>query len=62
MAAAGLKIVVPSTPADARGLMVSAIRDPDPVIYLMDVALAGTKGTTMVRLRAFVAGSSQYWM
>lgn len=44
MAATGLKIVVPSTPADAKGLMVSAIRDPDPVIYLMDVALAGTKG------------------
>lgn len=30
----GLKIVVPSTPRDAKGLMLAAIRDPDPVIYL----------------------------
>src|SRR6185312_5002258 len=29
----GLKVVVPSTPADARGLLLAAIRDPDPVIY-----------------------------
>jgi 2-oxoisovalerate dehydrogenase E1 component beta subunit len=30
----GLKIVAPGTPADAKGLMTAAIRDPDPVIYL----------------------------
>lgn len=30
----GLKIVVPATPRDAKGLMLSAIRDPDPVIFL----------------------------
>ena len=30
----GLKIVVPATPVDAKGLMLSAIRDPDPVIFL----------------------------
>jgi 2-oxoisovalerate dehydrogenase E1 component len=30
----GLKIVVPSTPADAKGLLLSAIDDPDPVMFL----------------------------
>jgi 2-oxoisovalerate dehydrogenase E1 component beta subunit len=29
----GLKVVSPATPADARGLLLSAIRDPNPVIY-----------------------------
>jgi 2-oxoisovalerate dehydrogenase E1 component beta subunit len=30
----GLKIVIPATPTDAKGLMIAAIRDPDPVIFL----------------------------
>nr|WP_232819763.1 alpha-ketoacid dehydrogenase subunit beta [Haloprofundus sp. MHR1] len=29
----GLKVVVPSTPADAKGLLTSSIRDPDPVVF-----------------------------
>jgi 2-oxoisovalerate dehydrogenase E1 component len=30
----GLKVVVPSTPSDAKGLLLSAVEDPDPVMYL----------------------------
>jgi pyruvate dehydrogenase E1 component beta subunit len=30
----GLKVAIPSTPYDAKGMLVSAIRDPDPVIFL----------------------------
>lgn len=35
----GLKIVVPSTPHDARALMAAAVADPDPVLYYEHIAL-----------------------
>src|SRR4029078_10081366 len=35
----GLKIVVPSSPEDARALMASAVADPDPVLYYEHIAL-----------------------
>ncbi|NJK81819.1 MAG: alpha-ketoacid dehydrogenase subunit beta [Chloroflexaceae bacterium] len=40
----GLKVVVPSTPYDARGLLRSSIRDNDPVIFIENLALYNTKG------------------
>lgn len=41
----GLKIVVPSTPADALGLLKSSIRDDDPVVFFEPLRLWSTKGT-----------------
>lgn len=35
----GLKVVVPSNPYDAKGLLASAIEDPDPVIFLENIKL-----------------------
>ncbi len=40
----GLKVVAPSTPADAKGLLHAAVRDNNPVIFLENLALYNTKG------------------
>lgn len=40
----GLKVAIPSTPADAKGLMAAAIRDDNPVVYLHHYMLTLDKG------------------
>ncbi len=40
----GLKVVMPATPADAKGLLKSAIRDPDPVVFMEGEMLYNVKG------------------
>jgi len=40
----GLKVVAPSTPADAKGLMRTSVRDNNPVIFLENLALYNVKG------------------
>jgi len=40
----GLKVVMPATPADAKGLLKSAIRDDNPVIFIEGEMLYNTKG------------------
>ena len=40
----GLKVVAPSTPADVKGLLAAAIRDPDPVMFFEQKSLYPSKG------------------
>jgi acetoin:2,6-dichlorophenolindophenol oxidoreductase subunit beta len=44
MAVPGLKVVAPSTPADVKGLLAAAVRDPDPVMFFEHKGLYATKG------------------
>ncbi|HIP08367.1 MAG TPA: alpha-ketoacid dehydrogenase subunit beta [Rhodospirillales bacterium] len=40
----GLKVVAPSTPADVKGLLAAAVRDPDPVMFFEQKSLYANKG------------------
>ena len=45
---AGWKVVMPSTPLDAYGLLLSAIKDPNPVLFLKPKALMRVKGEELI--------------
>lgn len=40
----GLKVVMPATPADAKGLLKSSVRDANPVVFIESETLYGTRG------------------
>ena len=40
----GLKVVMPATPSDAKGMLKSAVRDPDPVLFIEHELLYNVKG------------------
>lgn len=44
MAIPGIKVVAPANPADVKGLLAAAIRDPDPVLFFEHKSLYATKG------------------
>lgn len=45
---AGWKVVIPSTPLDAYGLMLSAVEDPNPVLFLKPKALMRVRGEDLI--------------
>jgi pyruvate dehydrogenase E1 component beta subunit len=59
MGVPGLKIVAPTTAADAKGLMQSAIRDDDLVLFFDDVNLQGVRGEVPAEERLVPIGAAQ---
>ncbi|WP_022901411.1 alpha-ketoacid dehydrogenase subunit beta [Humibacter albus] len=55
----GLKVVAPSTPAEAKALLMASIRDDDPVLFLENLALYNTKGEVPDGLEPAVIGKAK---
>jgi len=54
----GLKVVMPSTPADAKGLLIAAVDDPGPVLYIDDRWLYGDTGPVPEAMSATPIGQA----
>jgi pyruvate dehydrogenase E1 component beta subunit len=54
----GLKVVMPATPADAKGLLIAAIRDDDPVLFIEHKMLYATRGATPTSAEPIPLGSA----
>ncbi len=54
----GLKVVMPSTPSDAKGLLVAAVQDSNPVLYIDDRWLYSTTGNVAPELYATPLGKA----
>ena len=61
----GVKVAIPSTPADAKGLLAAAIRDPDPVVMLEPSSITGRsaercrRGSTSCHARQGACGAGR---
>ncbi len=55
----GIKVVAPATAADAKGLLISAIRDNNPVIFMEHKLLYGTRGAVAEGLYAIPLGRAE---
>ena len=55
----GLKVVMPADPHDAKGLLISAIRDDDPVIFIEPKSLYGLRGPVPEDCYAIAFGQAQ---
>lgn len=56
---AGVKTVVPATPTDAYGLLLSAVRDPDPVVVFAPAAVLGVRENVTWELAPVPLGSAR---
>ncbi|MGI8491396.1 MAG: alpha-ketoacid dehydrogenase subunit beta [Acidimicrobiales bacterium] len=55
----GLKVVMPSTPADAKGLLTACIFDDDPCVFIEPVRLYGRKGAVPADLAPIALGTAK---
>ena len=56
----GMKVVIPSTPYDAKGLMIQSIRDDNPVIYFMHKGVMGLGWMSMLEASAGPVPQEEY--